>query len=1012
MLPSATNALHLFDWVKKQNIVINKKAEINRYKFKFQHLFIVIVLITIVFFVFGKVKDTNYTKSSESPLILSGVEGPIEDLTIGERFTVEIPGIYTQDTIIDAQIKSKEYGLWKNLFGYEKTFINWDELDTEGLGKKFHFAGSEFSPGNYTIVGIKSQDQNEFIPVNVDFIVHETKPSVSKVKLQAQQASADEKCLTGGTPIAITICIPEAQIVSGNFSVTNSFTVSVIAPTINRTSRLKLTADANEIKTCEQGQSTCSSQIEASQWAGGSSHTIEARIRTNSQTLSKFTVTVKKANESPRGPSDSKNPELYIDGVKDGGTTGKTFELTANASDQSGISKIEFRIDNATTNHHACNPGNSKPRELSCKASFTLSRGQHTVHATATDASNKKNKITKTRTVTVDPTKNTGSGESIPPTLNFTGPTNNSTVSAKVTIEASASDASGVKRIKMVVDNQAEPFKQCENNTQPSTLQCKGTITLNPGLHTISVTAVDGSNRANQNSKSRTFTVSNTSTNTPPQNNSGNSNCSTLNRLLKKCKNKPSSTVKQLSSGPLNTYQKLTAKTLDSYAKLAINQSFSAKEISPIYQNKKSALIKTAQAQTEINLGDMLGDGRFGAIHLGNGIFLTPPDSDLSSQLFDIDKYAGDDGFGASGFQMSFSGITELYNYDPTDEFFSFLASYGLFNPATGIFSPQIQQLGILIGEPDAMAHEFVHRSFDLIPEFKTFTEAVWGNLTKAEQSALLFSLMNAGYEGSAASQFSNLTEFMAFLFESTGMTYEQTVTFFSGEAAVYEDGESIVFQTEFGLISFSKQKREFDFVLRDAAGNIVFATTLSFSGFNQILTRNYGGKFEVNKGWAIMINSENKIMAIFPPATANIPGLPRGEALYNPTLYVGDPNNPDDDYIEGRLSNGDQLRIRPGATILITISRNHSTGEMFVEINGFKFGSNDGRIINTNDGWGGNNPYDASNPNPCSYPSFQNTPQCGGGNGTGSGGSGSSPNNSCGAGMSALDCALLNNQN
>lgn len=1001
---------------EKGKIVINKKAETSRYKFKFQHLFIVIIFITIVFFVFGKVKDTSYTKSSESPLILSGVEGPIEDLTIGERFTVEIPGTYTQDTIIDAQIKSKEYGLWKNLFGYEKTFVNWDELDTEGLGKNFHFAGRDFSPGNYTIVGIKSQDQREFIPVNVDFIVHETKPSVSKVKLQAQQASADEKCLTGGTPIAITICIPEAQIVNGNFSVTNSFTVSVIAPTINRTSRLKLTADANEIKTCEQGQSTCSSQIEASQWAGGSSHTIEARIRTNSQTLSKFTITVKKANESPRGPSDSKNPELYIDGAKDGSTTGKTFELTANASDQSGISKIEFRIDNATTNHHACNPGNSRPPELSCKASFTLSRGQHTVHATATDASNKKNKITKTRTVTVDPTKNTGSGESIPPTLNLTGPTNNSTVSAKVTIEASASDTSGVKRIKMVVDNQAEPFKQCENNAQPSTLQCKGTITLNPGLHTISVTAVDGSSRANQNSKSRTFTVSNTSTNTPRQNNSGNPNCSTLNRLLKKCKNKPSSTVKQLSSGPLNTYQKLTAKTLDSYAKLATNQSFSAKEISPIYQNKESALIKTAQAQTEINLGYMLGDGRFGAIHLGNGIFLVPDDSDLQNQILDLDNDPSDDGKLVGGFQMSFSYIEYYYYYYPQDELFDFLESYGLLNRATGTFNADIQRLGIIMGNSGAMAHEFVHRNYEINPLFQNFTERVWDSLNNIEQKTFLLNLITDGgallYQASASSRDSNLTEFVAYLFQSTGMTFEQTRMFFSGASTVYEDGESIVFQTEFGLISFSKLRREFEFVLRNAAGDIIFSKIMSYDSFNKILLEDYGGRFITNDDWTIMVNSENQIVAIFASSTSNIPGVPPGQAIFNPKLFIGDPDNPEDDYIEGTLINGDQIRIRRGATNLIVISRNHETGETFVEINGFRFGSNDGRIINTNDGWGGNNPYDASNPNPCSYPSFQNTPQCGGGNGTGGGGSGANPNNSCGAGMSALDCALLNNQN
>lgn len=982
------------------------------YTFKWRHLLVPIAIIAIGLLLFTKLKDNSPKTGLEGPLLLSGVEGPIEDLTIDERFTIEIPGTFADYTDIDVQIKSPTYGFWKNLFGYKKTIEDWDNVDGEGLGRKFHFAGREFGPGNYTIVGIKSNDQETFTPVDVNFTVHETKPDVTKAKLQAQQASADATCLTGGAPVAITICIPTARIITGNFSVSNSFTVTATAPGLPRTAKLKLISDANELKACELGQVTCSSQVQADLWASGSSHTVEARIRTNNETLSKFVVTIKKPNEGLRGTSDTTVPELYLDGAKNGSTTGRNFEITGNASDQSGIAKVEFRVDNSTTIHHVCNPPNA-PKEYRCKATFNLAAGPHTINVTATDTSNKRNTNTKSRTVTVNTTNtNTGGNQSSNdtggPELFIDGVPNNSVVPGKVTLTANATDSQGVQRIKMTVDNQVEPVKKCINESAPQRLICVGTITLSPGQHTIVVTAVDGSARANETTKTRTYTVAGNTGQNPNGTTGGNPNPGTPNNSGKRA----------VSSGPLNKYQALTAKALNAYVEAVEEIGPHALNTIDSEKTKAPPFVKVAQAQIDLDLRDFLGDGHYGAFHLGTGIFIIPDGSNLASQLNDFDSDPSDDGNSVSGFQMDFKNITALYNYDPNDEFFSFLASYGLFDPTTGRFSPNIQRFGMFIGEPDAMAHEFVHRSFDVIPELQNFTSTVWGNLTKSEQTIFLVNLMfNAGsgvlYEASSASTYSNLTEFMAYLFESTGMTFEQTQSFFSGTPSVYEDDESIVFQTDFGLISFSKQRREFEFVLRNAAGEIVFARTLSYSSFNQIVAEDYGGRFEVSEeGWAIMINSKNTILAIFPSLDDSIPGIPPGEALYDPILHVGDPNNPDDDYIEGRLSNGDRLVIRPGATTLLTISRNHSTGETFVEINGFRFGSNDGRIINTNDGWGGNNPYDASNPNPCSYPSFQNTPQCGGGNATGGGGSGASPNNSCGAGMSALDCALLNNQN
>jgi hypothetical protein len=118
--------------------------------------------------------------------------------------------------------------------------------------------------------------------------------------------------------------------------------------------------------------------------------------------------------------------------------------VTAVGSDNVGVSKIEFYVDNATS-----------PTFLDTASPFgfsfdtkTLGNGSHTLKATAYDAAGNKTSATISITVSnasspPDPTT---------PSVIMTSPANNATISGTYTLSATATDDTSITKVEFYVD--------------------------------------------------------------------------------------------------------------------------------------------------------------------------------------------------------------------------------------------------------------------------------------------------------------------------------------------------------------------------------------------------------------------------------------------------------------------------------------------------------------------------------------------------------------------------------
>jgi hypothetical protein len=144
------------------------------------------------------------------------------------------------------------------------------------------------------------------------------------------------------------------------------------------------------------------------------------------------------------------------------------LSYAATASDNAGVSRVEFKLDGTTINSDTSAPYGG--------SIATLTPGNHTLTATAYDAAGLN--ATSTVTFTV-PQPNTA------PTVSITSPTANQSISGgNVSYAATATDDAGVSRVEFKLDGSvvssdtAAPFSGTLSN-------------IAPGTHTLTATAYD-----------------------------------------------------------------------------------------------------------------------------------------------------------------------------------------------------------------------------------------------------------------------------------------------------------------------------------------------------------------------------------------------------------------------------------------------------------------------------------------------------------------------------------------
>ncbi|HEX8434861.1 PHB depolymerase family esterase [Archangium sp.] len=177
--------------------------------------------------------------------------------------------------------------------------------------------------------------------------------------------------------------------------------------------------------------------------------------------------------------SDTVAPSVSLTAPANGASVSGTVKLTASATDNVGISKVEFSIDNTLVGTDT-----ASPFEYSWNTA-AATNGTHLLVAKAYDATG--NTATSS---TVSVTVSGGISDTTAPTVAITFPTAGATVAGAITIAATASDDIGVTKVEFLVDGavvgqgvaslQAGPYQYSWNTTAYAT-----------GVHTVQARAYD-----------------------------------------------------------------------------------------------------------------------------------------------------------------------------------------------------------------------------------------------------------------------------------------------------------------------------------------------------------------------------------------------------------------------------------------------------------------------------------------------------------------------------------------
>ena len=170
--------------------------------------------------------------------------------------------------------------------------------------------------------------------------------------------------------------------------------------------------------------------------------------------------------------------------------SGTAVPLAANATDNGGVVRVEFRVDG-----NLVNTDTSAPYSFSATG---LANGTHSVTATAVDNGNPALSTTSTAV-----SFSVGGGGNTPPTVSLTSPTAGQAFSAgaAVPLAATASDNSGVVRVEFRIDGNLVGT----DTSSPYTFSATGVAA---GSHTATATAVDNGNPAlSTTSTAVSFTV-------------------------------------------------------------------------------------------------------------------------------------------------------------------------------------------------------------------------------------------------------------------------------------------------------------------------------------------------------------------------------------------------------------------------------------------------------------------------------------------------------------------------
>jgi thermitase len=191
--------------------------------------------------------------------------------------------------------------------------------------------------------------------------------------------------------------------------------------------------------------------------------------------------------------NDTTPPTVSITSPSSGTTVSGTVTVSANASDNVGVTRVDFRVNGATVA-----TSNVSPYKFTWD-STTVANGTVTLTTAAYDAAG-NSAVSSPVSVNVSNSPSTPTSDTTPPTVAINSPANGSSIGGNVSITASASDNSGAAGItqKLYIDG---ALKATATGSSLSYRWAAQKVAK--GSHTIKVTATDKAN----NSASAQITV-------------------------------------------------------------------------------------------------------------------------------------------------------------------------------------------------------------------------------------------------------------------------------------------------------------------------------------------------------------------------------------------------------------------------------------------------------------------------------------------------------------------------
>jgi hypothetical protein len=203
----------------------------------------------------------------------------------------------------------------------------------------------------------------------------------------------------------------------------------------------------------------------------------------------------------PPPPSDTTAPSASITSPAGGASVSGTTTIAATASDNVGVTRVEFLVDGVLLASDT-----SAPYSASWNTT-TATNAAHSLTARAFDAANNQ---TTSAAVSVTVSNTAPPPDTTPPAVSITSPAGGASLSGTATISASASDNVGVTRVEFFVDG----VLLASDTSSPYSASWNTTTTSNAS-HSLMTRAWDAAN--NQTASSVvTVTVNNAAPPPPP----------------------------------------------------------------------------------------------------------------------------------------------------------------------------------------------------------------------------------------------------------------------------------------------------------------------------------------------------------------------------------------------------------------------------------------------------------------------------------------------------------------